>query len=431
MLDIDTSEKYQRILIGTFSEHPKLTSKLAGKIPIKAFSSNYRRKIFLNILNAIKIKLEPTKEIIWDGMLENDDDKSEMSRCIALSDIVNIRFYIDKLREHVSVSELYVMAQQIQDKVTKNGEFTKINSYIVKRLAELDPSSSDEFASNMSTAINELGNQEETFEQYDIGFGKWDEIIPIQPRSIWVIAGNEGTFKTKLMIFLVRKLLSSYDDIAVKWFSMEDPRDKLLRGFISQDTLLTDKEIIKIKDYKRLLPKTIKTFDIEFVNKSSTIKEIGSSFRKFRDERKDKFNILIVDNIMKIKPSEFKQRGMDADEEIIREIDSWNIKTDPNPASVFLLHHFTKEAMDSKNEFKGYEPHIAMMRAGGRFKDTATHVLLVNAMYSYPNIIRAFSKVTSMMDRYYIVQIAKNRNGQKATMRMFAFADYNHFYNID
>ena len=72
----------------------------------------------------------------------------------------------------------------------------------------------------------------------------------------------------------------------------------------------------------------------------------------------------------------------------IRELDSWNIKTDPHKSSVIFLHHFTKEAMDSKNEYKGICNHkLALCVGVGRWEiHCHSCVFLVNAIYSYPSI---------------------------------------------
>ena len=94
------------------------------------------------------------------------------------------------------------------------------------------------------------------------------------------------------------------------------------------------------------------------------------------------------------------------------------------------MHHFTKEAMDSKNEYKGYEPQINFMRGGGRWKDTATHVFLVNAIYSYSSLINLFYDDHELISHLWLLHVAKNRNDAKAVYRMQAYPAYNRFTNI-
>lgn len=421
MLSIDNKVLYERSVLGMLLNKPSLGKSMSKQIKPSYFSSDYRRTLLL------KIEKESDKglEVVINNMTTTDQEKEELALCISLGMDPNFRTYLLMLEEDERLNKLYRAGQKIQDMVVNDSNIDSVISYIERKLRDIEPDELDEFVSSMSNTIKEIKSGEINYEEYHIDWGKWDSIVPITPQSIIVLAGNEGTFKTKFMLFISRKLLSNHSNIAIKWYSMEDPRDKLIRGFISQDTLLTDKEL-RQKDYIKFLNKDIAGFDIEFVNKSSTMQDIGKGFRKFRDKRKDKFCILIVDNIMKIVPSRRGMNENEIDSEIIRELDSWNIKTDNRKASVFLLHHFTKEAMSSKNQYKGFEPKIDFMRGGGKFKDTATHVLLVNPMYSHSEIVRLFGN--KMIEKYYLMHVAKNRNGEKDTFRMFAYPAYNHFF---
>jgi len=421
----------ERSIIGTFACIPKFGFDNAKHILPRYFHDKWHRDILENVHKMNSKGLVYTNEQFWSGRLETDAEKAEMTRCLMAESVFNFKLFVDMLKEDDALNQMGELGVKLQDKVTGDTKLIPLANEAIATIESLLPEEADDYIKTMAQAIDEIKTQEVKYKEYVLNWDKWDNTIPITPQSIWILAGNEGTFKTKLMLYITRKILVQYSDqISIQWFSMEDPRDKLLRGYIAQNTFLTDEELRKDPDYIKLLDDKVKSYDIEFINKSMTITDIGKKFKQFRSKRKDKFCILIVDNIMKIKPLAKGRKGLDMDEDIIREVDSWNIKTDINPASVFLLHHFTKEAMDSKNEFKGYEPSINMMRGGGRYKDTATHVLLANPVYSYPSIVRAFKGHEKMMEHYYKLSIAKNRNGKKDSMSMLAYAEFNHFYML-
>ena len=97
---------------------------------------------------------------------------------------------------------------------------------------------------------------------------------------------------------------------------------------------------------------------------------------------------------------------------------------------MYLLHHFTKEPQSEKNKESGYDPKITHLRGSGRYKDAVTNALLVNPMYSYPDVIGLFEGYTEFMKHYYTIYIAKNRNNTKTKMRMVAFPAFNLFYEL-
>jgi hypothetical protein len=278
----------------------------------------------------------------------------------------------------------------------------------------------------MTEAIDNIETGVVNHKEYKIDIPTMDKYMPVTTQGITVIAGNEGSFKTKLMVFIMRKLLKNYDNISVLWYSMEDPSDKIIRAFISQDEFLSDKELKSI-DYSTMIPSDVSKFDIQFVTKSQTIKEIGDEYERFRESREDRFNILVVDNLMKVIPIDPRA---DPDIEIIREVESWNIKTSNHEASVYLLHHFTKAPADDKNKENAYQPKIGHIRGSGRYKDAATNVILANPMYSYSDIIELFEGYEEFISKFYTLTIAKNRNDKKAKIRMVAYPAYNHFIEI-
>ena len=302
MLSLDDKVMMERSVLGTFCEYPKICSNSIKYVNGSMFSSEYRKSIYERLNAQISEGFAITKEKTWGGLMSTDDQRNEMTKIISSSRPDNLKPYIKALIEDESLSKLYKVFQNAQDMVVSDKLLKDVVKYVANQMALTVPDETDEYSASLLTAVDEIKNNISTYQEYPIGWSDWDNITPFTPQSIMLLAGNEGSFKTKFMIFMMRKLLKGYSDVAVKWFSMEDPRDKLIRGFVSQDLLMSDKELREI-DYIDHLSKDILKYDIEFVNKASTITEIGNSFKTFKDQRPDKFCILLVDNIMKIVPS--------------------------------------------------------------------------------------------------------------------------------
>jgi len=420
MIGFEKKEQIEMSVLGSFLEFPSVSLRLIDKLKVECFSSDGRQELFRYIRDE---KIDG--KMLMIGTITEESLLEEAKQCFGKGHLFNLKAHVDSLIAEADLNELYRMSDEVKDMITNDKPLGKVKDFIKRKLSKIGVIK-DEFTQTMKEAITDIKEDLVSHVEYYIDWPSIDKYMPVTSQGITIIAGNEGTFKTKLMIFMMRSLLFRYDNISVLWMSMEDPSDKLIRGFVSQEEFLTDNELRQI-DYKKLIPKDVSLYDINFVTKSQTIEEIGTAFNEFREQREDKFCILIVDNLMKIVPMD---KRADPDMEIVREIESWNVKTSRKEASVYLLHHFTKSVSDDKNKDYAYTPKIGHMRGSGRYKDMVTQAILVNPMYSYRDVVEQFKGYEKFIEKLYIVDIAKNRNSNKATMRMLAWPSFNIFKEI-
>jgi len=424
MLGIEERAKLERKILGAFLELPQLGKVECVKLKSNYFTSETRQNIFNFILSESK----KGKVVTLNEINETELDIQEITECVLASNLPNLKPNIRELITETFYDDLWRLGQSIQDMVVNDATLETIIQEISKVTSQLDPDFENEYDMTMDQALGKIETGQLRYKEYPIGWKAIDEHMPFSSQSITIVGGNEGTFKTKLMIYCVRLLLMKYPNISVLWYSMEDPADKLIRGFVAQETLLDD-ATLKRGRWQDIIPDDVKKYDIEFVTKSSTIKEVGQKYAEFRSKRDGKFNLLIIDNIMKIIPIN-KGREMDVDLEIIREIESWNIKTSPKENAVILLHHFTKATLEESNLKNAYEPEMIHLRGAGRYKDFCTNAMLINSMYYHSSIKKLFKRNVDFIEKYYIVKIDKNRNGKKKIIRMLAYPEFNHFYQI-
>lgn len=420
MLGMEKKKSIEESVLASFITYPSIGYKLINKLQRKHFSSTSRANLFTHILNEKKDKRQILLSEL-DGKL-----LIEGKIVFGKDHLHNLKSYIEQLIEEGYIDDMYKLGQELMNMSVEDKSLKDIVKKTKRVLLNVNLEQDTDHFISMEDAINNIETGVINHKEYKIDIPTMDKFMPVTTQGITVIAGNEGSFKTKLMIFIMRKLLKNYDNISVLWYSMEDPSDKIIRAFISQDEFLSDKELKRV-EYSKLIPKDVSKFDIQFVTKSQTIKEIGDEYERFRESREDRFNILIVDNLMKVIPIDTR---VDPDLEIIREVESWNVKTSNKETSVYLLHHFTKAPADDKNKEHAYQPKIGHIRGSGRYKDAATNVILANPMYSYSDIIELFEGYEEFISKFYTLTIAKNRNDKKAKIRMVAYPAYNHFIEI-
>ncbi len=420
MLGVEKKEQIERSVLGSFMEYPSIGFKLVNKLSISHFSSDQRQSLFKHILS------EKKKGRMFEIMnIKNPDFQYELKECFDKGHLVNLTSNINMLIEEGHINDLFKLTDSLKEMILDDKPLDKIIDHAkmgIQRVSFED----DEHVVSMKTAIANIEDGTTSHKEYPIDWPTVDKYMPVSSQNITIIGGNEGAFKTKLMMFMMRSLLFKYDNISVLWFSLEDPADKIIRGFISQSEMITDNELKEI-EYRKLIPDDVKKFDVEFVTKAQTIFEITDRYKSFTATRDDRFCILIIDNLMKIIPVNHK---IDPDLEILRELESLNVKTTNKERAVYLLHHFTKEALDKKNQFLGYEPKITHLRGSGRYKDAVTQAVLVNPLYSHSDIIKGFPDQSEFIKRLYLISIAKNRNNIKTMMRMLAYPEINYFKEI-
>jgi hypothetical protein len=178
---------------------------------------------------------------------------------------------------------------------------------------------------------------------------------------------------------------------------------------------------------------TVREYDIKYVNKGTSIKDIGLDFKRFRAKRKDKFNILVIDNAMKLTEHiQHPSQPVVADNMIAAEIDSWNLKTSNENACVFLLHHLRKDDLKPDLIKSGLRPKVGDIRGSGRFTDSFTQILLVNYLSWYTDIVKLYSKFAiNTIKRLLLIDLVKNRNGPNDLMRYIVYPEYSGFMTFE
>lgn len=273
-----------------------------------------------------------------------------------------------------------------------------------------------------------------------------DKYVYPTPNEVVMVAGAKGTGKTRFIIYWIKSMLKHNEDVSVLWYAMEDPFDKLIRCMISREVGLSDTEMIgrnyKVtqediaiitKQKERLLK-----YDIVFHNEKAHIQTIVNDYKHFCKSRKERINILVIDNLMQLKdhfdPKDRYMMGKQTmiDDYISHQIDSIGVKTDPERNKMIILaHHYSKQTDKSKNDKQSTgAPDDDEIRGSGRLQDSPTQILMIHTVDKVRQIMRDYSDYEEMLKALFILILTKNRNEAKATMRFWGDTKLSYFKPI-
>jgi replicative DNA helicase len=258
-------------------------------------------------------------------------------------------------------------------------------------LTEFDVESQNNFERTLDSTLSniELSAVGENSTVIHSGFHLLDQKFTFRTRYVCIIAGPEGSGKTKFVTSIVRGMLDNEEDLAVQWFSFEDDREQIIRAFLSMDVKKTAKELQSINytmtkdditEVKKQSNK-YKDFIIEFYDRITSIGNIVSRSKRFSDRYHDKKKVIIIDNLGLI---ESEKEGIERDDYIAAKIKSI---ADTTNCSIILLHHFTKEISRKANIDDGYRPRKEYLKGSTRILDYVQQALFVNLLRKYPDLL--------------------------------------------
>lgn len=274
---------------------------------------------------------------------------------------------------------------------------------------------------------------------YRLEWPRFDDVVTLGRDKMILIAGAASAGKSKFTRCIAYRLLERYPETSICWISLEDSKNDLLRSYVASKSFITAKKL-KSKDYpKSMIPSLkehvnrFKTFDIEFIDTDIKSPEIISSFIQFCDKRKDRFNILIVDNIMSLGDVEEYKHNLNAYYDyVMHNLRKVRQKT---KALIIPIHHFNDAQQDKENLRTGYRPVMKDMKGTEAFRRVPNQVLLINSFNIYKDLMAEYSgHQLEVLKHMFVVDTGKNREDKvdddTALIHFFTEMAYDHFEEI-
>lgn len=260
-----------------------------------------------------------------------------------------------------------------------------------------------------------------------------DEIRFISAGNSFLLAGKQGSGKTKYAINLVRNIILNNDNVSILWYSFEDSAQttikSLISGMINISNEKMTEEIVNSDNYKYAID-MLSCADIYIKEDTKSIYDIKHEFLNFAYERKDRFSILIIDNIITLE--EILYNKEDKFNIIRGEIISLQktIRSKDIDAYIFCLHHIDDKELSSSNKNNVYRLKDNSMIGTSELSAGFTQIGILNSLFNHTDIYLDLTVIKEIIERLTIIDITKNRNGELKIFRYFNDLKFTKFHPI-
>lgn len=440
--DMEKINRYERAVLASAFKDEHAMLYICDRLTADDFTRNGHKRIFLAYRTLLGKDMEVNSNSVTDELSQGDNiTVAEFNQLADQAFDSSWPYMCKYLVDNNSRKKLRRMAKTILD-----NNFDDLQKVLEELTGEIDYiRTKDSSATSMKVVVD---NALSDINKYDDGektayLKTGEEVLNnvafITPESIVVVAGAESSGKTRWMIHNMKDIFALNERVSCMWCTFEDPQKKIVRAFISSDTGLTDAQLTS-KNYKltaenktaiRVSTEVFRNYDVEFVDESMSVKQIGSMFRIFCKKRKGRRNILIIDNFMLIDDVVNGSGNQTAIEDAVmselRKLVKGTNKGEEE-SIIFLLHHITKEASSKFNKDECYRPRMSNMKGTTRVGDAANIVVLLNYMgkhkdiikeqagkpklqYQYPDGSWHYVGRDTILKRLLIAEVAKNRDG--------------------
>ena len=372
--------------------------------------------------------------IIYDTMLEMSNDPSKVIDMLTVSEELKIgkKFeaiggyqYLVKLTKDIGggahiinhakyvvdkflLREMIRLTSEAQKMSYNQDDIEDITNYVLEEidriLAITKSKNTSNFKDAMRSALNDINERVSKGAAGSIiltGDAIFDKRISLDLNNVVVFSGRNSSGKSQYVIHLARGILDHNSDIEILWFSMEDPKEKIVRRMVAMDVKLDDKQMT---GKKGLLTeedtiaianamKKIVNYKVQFYDKKidiTMLKRYAITFAKKSIEN-NKRPIVIIDNLGLINCN--IRNSVERDDHIANEL--VEIKSETG-ALVMLVHHLSKEIDSGDNLKGGYRPIEKNIRGSARIIDYADISLLINRPSKYPDLMNAYKKTNAV-----------------------------------
>lgn len=408
MTDIITIET---AILGIIFNEPEKFDVINNTIDENYFSDEINKIIYKTINKIRDKKLPIDRVIIFDELKDIiPENKLILFREGSFKEN-NFDDYIYLLIQKKINKDLLELADNIRNKIKDEIDTDDIVSETISKSNELFKYNKSKaifsFKEVVDTCIEEIDkNIKNTDNTFRTGYRQFDYISSLSPDTTILFAGDKGTAKTNFIINIIYNILNNHNDIKVLWFSMEDPKEKIIRRFVSMKTSLSDRAILSknnnltekesiniVKSFEEI---NNKNYDIVFCDTKQSITGIKKLSRKYHilSLQENKKLIIIIDNLGLIDCPGYKDE-VAKENYVAGEIVSIKEET---KALIFVLHHLNKGQLSKDNLSYGYRPREDQVRGSNRIMDYCNQIFLVNYPNKYPDLKQLYENRAKYFD---------------------------------
>ena len=372
-LKIDSSEEFYRnahkVLYSAFQALVKdkisidmitVVNKLRSRSQLEeAGGASYVAELMTNIGSAMNIATHSSvvKQAFIKRELIRINDKYMKVLYDGESDIVNVRDDMDN-----EISDLFMTATEA-----------------------LSASVAISLTKKMARDI-----KESTMQPIRLTRTAFDKLIMFAADELIWIGALRKSGKTKTTVTLMTNLLKHNDDVSIRWFSMEDPIEKIWAHFGAIETGIDVTKIIgKNKDGGKLTDDELERFenaldgyadkDMDITYGRKTINKLSTEAKLFVKKRKERFNIIIIDNFYILVNSAKGSNMTEKESYIADKLQDLKTETNKNGVKtvIYVIDHL-KKSNEIEAIKQAFRPTQDDLKGSGRKGDVLTQLISIN-----------------------------------------------------
>ncbi len=225
----------------------------------------------------------------------------------------------------------------------------------------------------------------------------FDKVFDFTPNElIWVGALPKAS-KTRTITKVMQLLLKNNSNVAIRWWSMEDTTNSIMSYFAAIESKLYVDHIISKENEDKLtqdefenikdIIEEYRKFDVDISYGGVNINKIYSEAKQFVRKRKNKLNIIIIDNFNILLGYE---KGDTNAKEIYVADKIQKLKIDTNSDGyntvVIVLDHLNKSASKEGIEV-AYRPSADTLKGAGRKGEVLTQLVSINKPGEFKDLV--------------------------------------------
>jgi len=454
------AEDFEQVILGSIileSESPQVKTVLSKAQPYHFYNESHQR-VYTALTGLLKQGipidiLTVTEQLRKNGDLDNVGGPCFISQLTGrVASSANIEYWFRIVYQKFLQREIIRIGYEKASKALDNNtdvfdlleeficELEKLDPLLVEAVAITADRLGDEMIEELDFVLANEGSTDSLPRMvYKVGWPRFDEVVTLGSDRIILIAGAASAGKSRFIRSMMYSLLEKYADISVCWITLEDSRQDLLRSYLASKVYITAKHLrARRYDHSRInelkeYTLNFQGFDIEFIDQAIRSDDIVSRFIQFCDRRKDRFNILVVDNILSLDDQgEFRFDPNGFSNHVMHNLLKCRQRT---KGLIIALHHFNDAQQDKENLKNGYRPVLKDMKGSETFRRTPNQVLLINSFNIYKDLMSEYSgDEHHLLEHLFIVDTGKNREDRiddsSALIHFFTQMAYDQFWEI-
>lgn len=443
----------EEAILGAILLEKDALEKASELIPSEEIFYKESHQLIYKAIRALVLRSDPvdiltvTNELKSSGELELIGGPyyiSEITNRIASG--ANIEYHIGIVRQKYLQRQLIAISSHtIKEAFEDTTDPFELLDKVMVAVDDIDPRAEIQGKKNTVDVVEQVSKQVRgEGEGIPIFFAthwpRFDHLVGTSRNRIVLIAGANGDGKSRFLSAWMSQLLLRHEEMAIQWHQYEDEAMDVYLNYMAHQMKMKTKLLKagkidknRLEEYE-IYANNYRKFDIEYHEERDRIRNVGVQFSRFCRQRKNKFNVLIIDNILSLLDKvDFKRESNEMYDYICAELLAIKQRT---KGMIVIVHHYNDAQQGQERLKSGYRPTESDIKGTEAFRRIAHAVCLLNNPGRRRDLLMEYDKDRAeLLSNMFIIDVTKTRDennqGLENLIYMFKTLDYNTFVEIE